>query len=79
MNEQFYDQLLDAFDTPDEKVAFYMGMRLAQSATPLSKAIVGEMERQWRIVSNNKSIALIENYVETSIQMLVAEYRSKLQ
>ena len=45
----------------------------------LFRSIVMEMERRWREVSNNRSIHQIEKYVDTSIDMLVAEYRSKLQ
>lgn len=79
MNEELFEQILNAFDGPEEKIAFYMGLKLAMRTNPLAETIVHEMERRWRIVSNNKSIKQIEQYVNTSIDMLVAEYRSKLQ
>ena len=79
MNQELFEQILNAFEGPEEKIAFYMGLKLAMRTHPLAQTIVMEMERRWREVSNNRSIHQIEKYVDTSIDMLVAEYRSRLQ
>ncbi len=76
MDEEFFEHIIQPFDKPGERVAFYLGLQLAILSPNLANGILVELRRRW---AQSKDPQQIADLVENSIKALLFDYRSRLQ